>query len=596
MATSNTNFSLSSLDPDTLKQSLIEFLQSNPLFKDFNYKGPNISLLLDILSRNSFLNSFLVNMAFAESQLDSAQLRDSVVSHSKPLGYIPSSMTSSVGYVDLTIQTTSGNVFIIPTGTNFSGTNSNNTFNFITDKDYIQISGNGTFNFSNVALYEGKIGSDTFVVDGTVNNQIFTLSNPNIDISSLSILVSENKGSTNNYFEISKNIYGVNGNTKVFYLQGAEGNTYQFYFGDGVLGYKPQNGAVVVAKYRLTQGDQGNDSGTFILVDVLNVYNNTYVTNTAITTLANSSGGSQAEDIGSIKFNAPKAFQTQDRAITANDYKNLILKNYPQVGDVHVYGGNVTSESVDFGSVYISSVSKSGNPLTNSIKEDIKSYLQTVGIITLDNSIKFVDANNIWINVNTNIHVDFSQTNNSPSYYKSLATNNIINFFSSNLQKYNKPFVYSNFTSMIDSIDSNNIIIGNETSFTIQKNVDITLGTNNNVYFTFNNAIKNLNSSQFIVNSYLSFITDSYANVNIAKGTVSLISFDANNVVYSNTVGTIDYSTGTISIPNLMVNAYTTTNSGLSFVASPNTKLIEVKNNDIIKLNINSLVVNTTNG
>jgi hypothetical protein len=590
---SNSNFSLSSIDPDSLKQSFINFLQSNTTFSDFNFKGPNINVLLDIFARNSFLNSFYINMGYAESQLDSAQLRDSVISQAKTLGYVPSSMISSVAYINITLSSTSGNTFVIPKGTNFSGFNSNNTFNFLTDKDYIQISSNNTFYFNNVAVYEGKLTTESFTVDSTINNQLFKLSNPTIDISSLNLLVSEDKGSTNTYFYKTKNIYGLDGSSKIFYIQATEGNTYQFYFGDGVLGYKPKSGTLVSANYRVTFGDLGNECGTMSLADNLSLYNNTFISDVTVKTIANSFGGSQNEDINSVKFNAPKLYQTQDKAITAPDYRNIILKNYPQVADVHVYGGNVTTNAVSFGSVFISCVSKKGNPLTQSIKDDINSYLQTVGILSLGQSNRFVDANTIWINITSNVHINFNQTNNSPDYYKSLTTNTILGFFTSNLQRFNKSFITSNFISVIDNIDANNIVLGNETFFNIQKNIDTVLG-NNNIYFSFNNKIANITSSQFIVNSYTSIVTDNYPNILINKGTVSLLTFDGNNLIYNSTIGTVNYDSGTISIPLLKIDGYIA--NGLNFISYPNTKIISVENNDIIKLNQSTLVVNTTNG
>jgi len=196
----NTNFSLSSIDPDTLKQSFITFLQGQNQFKDYNYSGPNITQLLELMSRNSYLNSFYINMGFAESQLDSAQLRDSVVSKAKNFNYIPSSVTSSFGIIDMSITTTSGNTFELPLGASFKGTNANGTYQFITDQSYVAYSTNGTFNFSNVYIYDGSYTNEVFVVNRSQNNQIFTLSNPSIDTSSLTILVSEEQGSQNNYF------------------------------------------------------------------------------------------------------------------------------------------------------------------------------------------------------------------------------------------------------------------------------------------------------------------------------------------------------------------------------------------------------------
>jgi len=597
---SNTNFSLSSIDPDSLKQSFITFLQSQNTFKDYNYSGPNINVLLDVLSRNSYLNSFYTNMAFAESQLDSAQLRDSVVSKAKELNYIPSSVTSSLGIINVSIVTTSGNSFELPLGTSFKGTNANGTYQFVTDKSYLSFSSNGTFNFSNVYIYDGSYINEAFVVDNSVNNQIFTLSNPSIDTSSLTILVSENQGSTNNYFEQAEGVYDLDGNSQVYYLQGTSNGQYEFLFGDGVLGYEPQNGAIVVANYRVANGISADGCNTYSLVYNLGTYNNTNISNITITTVSNSTNGSDAEDIESIRFNAPRAYQSQDRAVTSNDFRNLILRRFPQVGDVNVYGGNTTSTAVNYGKVFIAAVSQYGYPLTQTIKNEITLYISNVTMLPIKDSVKIVDPNTTFINITTNVHIDFTQTSYSPTFYNSLTANAIINFANSNLQKFNKPFFSSKLSDAIDAIDANNIILGNDTYYTVTKNIPISLNVNNNISFSFNNPIINVTSSPFIVNNSTSIITNVYNGVNIANGTLALIGFNSSNNAVSNVstvsvIGTIDVTTGAVIIPNLRVDAYLSNTSLFYFTASPSAKVYYVYNNDILDVNGLTLNINIAN-
>jgi hypothetical protein len=581
-----------------LKAAFIAFLAQQPLFKDFDFKGSNLNVILDLLSRNTFLNSYYLNMVFTESMLDSAQLRDSVVSKAKVLNYVPSSATSPVGYVNVTVSTFASNVFIIPAGTYFKGTNANGTFTYTTDRDYIQVSANNTFNFPNVAIYEGTFSNDVFIFSASTPNQLFSLSNPQIDTSSLKVLVSEEKGSQNTYFIQSEGIFDLNGNSRVYFLQGAEANCYQIQFGDNVLGYSPQDGSVITATYRLTFGDKGNGCGQFYLSDNLGAFNNTGIANITISTVANSAGGAQAEGIESIRFNAPRMYQTQDRAITANDYRNLILRRFPQVGDVNVYGGNVSASSVDFGTVYVAAVSKSGNPLPNVTKSAIISYIAPLAMVPVKDFIKIVDANTIWLNVNTNIHVDFTQTNNSVDYYKTITTNQIIGYANANLQEFGKPFVYSSLSQMINQADSNNVIIGNETQFTMKRLVNVALNTNNVVYFSYNNPISSVQSTDFIYNGSLAFITDSYANVSIPKGTLAMVTFATSNSVLSSTpVGTVNYSTGTVSIPSLVVSQYTDSCTSFSFIATTNSQVLYVKNNDIFNIDpASGIQVNVTSG
>ena len=594
----NTNIALSSLDPDTLKQSFITFLESQNQFKDYNYSGPNISVLMDLLARNTYLNSFYINMGYAESQLDSAQLRDSVVSKAKELNYVPSSVTSSFAVVNVSISTTSGNTFELPLGTSFKGTNANSTYQFVTDQSYVSFSSNGTFNFPNVYIYDGAYTNDVFIVDNSLQNQIFTLSNPAIDTSSLTILVSENKGSQNNYFEQAQGIYDLDGNTQVYYLQATANGQYEFLFGDGVLGYQPQNGAVVLASYRNANGVYADGCNTFSLVYNIGTYNNTNITNTTISTVSNSVGGSLGEDIESIRFNAPRAYQTQDRAVTANDFRNLILRRFSQVGDVNVYGGDITPTSVNFGKVFIAAVSSIGYPLTNSLKNEILLYVSNVTMIPIKDSIQIVNPNITFINITTNVHVDFTQTTLSPSDYNALTTNAIYSFATSNIQKFNKPFFLSKLENAIDNIDANNIVLGNETTFTVTKQIPVVLNTNNNINITFNNPVVNVTSTQFIANNQTCVITDSYTGINISNGQLALIGFNSSNsvnVLTTSIIGTLDHTTGTIVIPNLNINTYLNNQATLSFTATPANKVMYVYNNDVLDINLNTLNINVAN-
>lgn len=581
MPVSNANFSLSSIDPDTLKQSLIEFLQSQPQYKDYNYGGSNMNALLDLLSRNSFLNSFLVNMGFAEAHLDSAQLRDSVVSRAKELSYIPSSITSSSATINLQVTTSSGNTLELPLGTQFSSLNSNGSYQFTTNQNYLQASSNGTFQFSNLNIYEGTYTKDLFTVDNSIENQIFTLSNPSIDISSLSILVSENQGSENNYFVEASDLYGLSGNSQVYYLQGTSNNQYQFYFGDGVLGYEPLNGASVVASYRVSYGPLADGCSTFTLNYNLGQFNGTVITNSVINTLSNSFNGGFAESTDSIKFNAPKAWQAQDRAVTAPDYKTLVMKKFPEVGDIHVYSGNVTPNGVFFGTVFMALVSPSGNPLTQINKAAIVSFLSNCNIFPIQ--VTPVDANVLYIEINSIVHVNTSITSQPLNYYESLVANTIANFSNTNLEQFNHPFRLSNLSDAIDNTDP--AIISNETRFNVKRLFDININVPTTVLLSFDNYITSVKSSSFIVNGLTSFITSSYPNTNIANGTLAIIQVNSNNnVVSTNTVGNIIYNTGTISIPSLNINQFLNSTTGLSFTASMANDDIYVINNDIFEI------------
>jgi hypothetical protein len=585
LASSNVNFDLTGIDPDSVKASLIQFLQSQSQFQDYNYNGPNMSVLIDLLGRNTFMNAFLCNMTFNEMFIDSAQLRDSAVSRAKELNYLPSSMESSFTSVNVAFQTSNINLFQIPKATAFTGVNSNGTYTFTTDQDYIQSSTNGYFFFSNVAIYEGTYVSEIFTIDNSIENQLFTLSNPSVDISSISVLVSEDAGSTNNVFVQTTDLYGLSGNSQVYFVQPASGNSYSVQFGDGVLGYKPQNGAIIILTYRVTFGPKGNEVGAFVLNDNLGLFNNGSVSNTIITPSGNSQGGALQETIGSIKFRAPRYYQTQQNAVVANDYKTLVLKRFPQIADINVYGGGITANAVQFGTVFIAAVSQNGNPLTQATKDAVVAYINTLTVIPFN--IQMVDANTLFLDVTTTVHIDFNSTNVSIQTANVLIQNTINQFSSSNLEIFSTNFRYSRLGDAIDNTAP--YVISNETTVNMKKFASIIFNTNTSINFSFNNPVVNVTSSPFIINGTSYYVSDVVNNVG-NTGNLYLIS-NTN----SSTIGKVNYANGTVFVSSLNISAFSNNSSVLAFVAAPLNKDIYANLNDIIQVDDNSLIVNVAN-
>ncbi len=586
-ANSNISIPLTALDPDALKALMVNWFQTQSVFRDYSFSGSNLNVLMDILSRNTYLLSFFMNMAFSEGFNDSAQLRDSLVSKAKELNYIPYSMKSSTTSLQINLNANT-TIIEIPKGTIFTGLNSNSNYSFVTDQNYLATSSNNYFQFANVNIYEGYYQTDLFSVDNTVNNQLFTLSNPAIDTSSLLIMVSENNGSTNTIFTQAVNLYGLNSNSTVYFLQAASSNTYQFQFGDGILGYIPQNGAVVSANYRSTNGDTANYVNTFVMSSSLSTFNNTNVSNVYILASNSSSGGSQNESLDSIRFNNPRHYQTQDNAITSNNYKTLILENFPNVGDVNVYTGGVSNTAVQYGVIFISLVTVNGNPATQTIKSDIQSFINDVDIINYQ--VSFVDPDFLYLGVSSNVHVNFSQTNIAPAQYKSLVSTNCLQFSANNLGKFGLTFRYSVFGDFIDNLDPS--IISNETNVFLKKTPNIILNTNNSINVNFNNPIVNVSSNPFIVSGNTFYFTDNNSN----SGILYLIQSVANNsVLISNNIGTVNYSTGVINIPSLNISNYISNSSGLSITAYPQNKDIYSFGNSIIEIDPLSLNINIAN-
>lgn len=593
MAMSNSNFSLVSIDPDTNKSNFINYLKGQPLYTDYNFAGSNWNVLLDVLSRNTFLSSFYLNMAFTESFLSSAQLRDNVVSRAKELNYIPTSVASSFTSVNIIISTQNLTSFEIPAQTGFSGRNSNGTYIFRTDDTLYQSSVTGKYTFSNVVIYEGNYLTDSFTMDYAVNNQIFTISNPLIDISSLVITTSEDNGSVNTSYNLAEDIFGVNGNSTVFYLQGTTNNQYQFYFGDGILGYKPQNGAIITANYRVSFGAAADAISNFTLISDLAGLNGGTINTITITSLSPSDGGANAEGIESIRFNAPLAYQTQDRVVVPNDYKISILTQFPAVGDVYTYPGGISNVDVEFGTVYIACVDQLGNPLTQVLKNNILSFLNSRAVINLQR--KMIDANTIYINILSNVHINFSGTTTTALTFQQEVINTISTFSNTYLGRFNTPFRYSQLTTTIDNIDP--AVISNETEIKLlmyYSNVEF--NTSTNILLNFGNPIVSVNSYPFISsNNNTSYISDTIPQIYNTAHNLYLICLGSNgSIVTNNIIGSINYANGILNISNLIVSSFPNDSlAGLGFIAVPQDQDIYANQNSIIQVNtVDGITVN----
>ena len=309
----NSSLTLSSIDFDTLKTNFKEFLKTQSVFKDFDYEGSNINTLLDVMSYNSYLNSFYLNMAASEMFLDSAQQYDSIVSHAKELNYIPRSATSSSANVTLTMETSGiTGAMSVPKGTRFSGTNSNGVFVYTTNEAQSITSGNTTYTLSDLTIKEGDYLSDTYVVDGDIERQQFLINTVDVDTSSITVHLIENNGASNTEYTKKETLFGLGSDSKVFFVQASQNNLYEIVFGDGTFGKKPTNGSTVLINYRVSTGADADGINIFTLLDDLGPTNSGVVSSYQLTVNQNSGGGSAQEDAESIRFAAPRYFATNE--------------------------------------------------------------------------------------------------------------------------------------------------------------------------------------------------------------------------------------------------------------------------------------------
>jgi len=611
MAT-NSPLTLSSIDFDTLKENFKEFLKTQSVFKDYDFDGSNINVLLDVMSYNSFLNAFYLNMVASEMFLDSAQKYDSVISHAKELNYLPRSAKSSIAEINLSLQTTiNSGKLNIPKGTRFSGFNANGSFTFTTDQSKVLSSGSNTFTTANLLIYEGDYYKDSFVVDYSIENQQFILTNKNIDVNSLTLNVVENNGSSNTEFKRVETLFGLNGQSNVYFLQGAQSDSYEIVFGDSLFGRKPQDGAVLNANYRVSSGIDADGITVFSLQDDFGPINSGQITSSTITLVSSSSGGSEKENMDSVRFSAPRYFATQQRAISSDDYKSLVLVNFGgEISDVTVYGGQEIEPKL-YGRVIVAVKPTTGTIAPNYIKNKIYNYLQDY--IALPNRIVITDPEYTYCKIFTEVQYDPKSTTKTPSEIQTAVLSSILNYSSNNLEKFANDLRYSRLTASIDSADSS--ITSNDTELRIIKrivpnfNQDTTynISVGNVLYydasiFSDNAQHKQLHDSEIDARyAHATLISSNFTyNANDgqvyelaffeddAKGNILLYAPIGNAILPIETVGTIDYLTGNLNLNEINVANYS---NYISLYIRSRFKDIYAAQNKIISIDPNDVTI-----
>lgn len=550
----NTAVNLTTLDFDTLKANLTEYLRTQNRFQDIDFEGSNINVLLDILSYNTYMNAFYMNMVAGEMFLDSAQKRESVVSHAKSLNYIPRSFHSSKAYVDLTISpTTDVNTVVVPKGTSFTGKVGANTFTFSVAETRILTSTNNTFTAANVAIYEGQYVTDAFLMD-YATPQRFVLTSEAVDTDSISVNVVEN-GSTLPYV-VGTSLMTPTSATQVCFLQAAENQKYEVLFGDGTTGRRPRNGATIYVNYRVSSGELGNGASVFSSDASIDGH-----ANVVVATVASASGGSINEDIESIRFNAPRFFQTQDRAVTNADYKALLFARFPEITSVNVYGGeNATPPR--YGKVMVSVDVADADGVPEYKKNEYLQYVRERCSLSIDPM--FVDPIFMYVDVTTNVRYNALSTTLTQQDIETLASAAIINYSDTILNDFSVTLRTSKISNEIDNADSS--ILSNDTSVRPYIMIVPTTGVSYRNEINFSNplharALTSVPShldEQAVVSSYFTYESIEKAQlVDNGSGSLSVVYATSTGIVtIKDNIGTVDYGTGSVNISDLKVSAF----------------------------------------
>ena len=409
MATANNNLNLASLDFSDIKSNFTAYLKGQDVFKDYNFSGSGLSILLDVLAYNTQYNAFYLNMVANEMFLDSAVQRESVVSHAKLLNYVPQSSIAPTATIQLKVNGVTQSSLTLPAYTQFISQAINGVnYNFVTTDLMANNTVNGTVTFDNVLIKQGQPLNYNFTVDTTANPKtIFEIPDANIDTSSIIVLVQESSANSSyQVFNPTSDYLTLTGTDPVYFLQEGISGNYQIYFGDDVLGKSLVNGNIVKVSYISTQGVLSHGANSFSLMSSIGGYSNTQ-----IIPLVPTSNGKGKESIDSIKFQAPKSFSAQGRAVTKNDYITAVQQNSLGItfDAVNVWGGEENTPPV-YGQVFICLKPSGSYDLTTSQKQRlVTEVIQPLSVMTVTPNI--VDPDYTYIQLNVNAYYDPTKTN-----------------------------------------------------------------------------------------------------------------------------------------------------------------------------------------
>ena len=465
MASSNTNIQVSDLDFNSIKSNFITYLQSQDKFKDYNFQGSSLSVLLDVMAYNTQYNAFYLNMVANEMFLDSALQRSSVVSQAKVLDYTPKSAIAPLAYINFNAQGVTNPSFTLPQFTNFSSEAVNGVnYNFITtDSTTVNVTG-GVASFNNIQLKQGIGATYTYTVNTTTNpNLLFQIPDANIDTTTLRVTVQQS--SSNTSFQIYKpatNYLALVPTSLVYFLQESLNGNYEIYFGDGILGSRLTDGNIVAISYISTSGTSAAGANNFVLMDNIGSFS----TSNVVPLQAASQGGSK-ESIDSIKYQAPKAYAAQNRAVTKEDYITLIQQNSLDIhfDAINVWGGEQNTPPV-YGQVFIALKPTGGYSLTDTQKQRlIQNVIKPISVMTVEPTI--VDPDYTYVQITTNVLYDFKKTSYTANNISNIVKSTVSNFSINKLNTFNSTFSSSDLINSIQN--SENSIIACELNVLLQK-------------------------------------------------------------------------------------------------------------------------------
>ena len=591
----NAKISVTDVDFDSLKSSLKDYLQSQDTFKDYNFEGAGLNILLDILAYNSHYQAFYANMVANEMFLDTAIKRSSIVSLAKHLGYTPNSIRASKATIKAV--TTGNSTFTIPKGTVIQRTVGNNSYNFVTLDDHAS-SVTAGITGAQFDVYEGTLRTKSYTVDHSIKNQKFILPE-NTDTTTLKIRVQTSPTDTTGYstlWTLANDMNVVSDTDKVYHLQETDDGTFEIYFGDNIVGQKPTDGNLIIAQFVVTNGESANGVGRNESLNSpsfsLSGYN--------ITTVSAAAGGAEPESTKSIKFHAPKNYQAQDRSVTDKDFATLLLKDYPSLESVFVWGGQ-ENDPPAYGKVFIAAKPKVGLVVDDAVKENIKTTItQNRSIVSIIPEI--VDPDTIYIKMNLNVVFDKNKTALDRGGIGELVKETVKSYIDTDLEKFDRDLYFSKLTTLISNIGDS--IVGTESVTKIQKRFSPSLNVTANYEILFGNELvhphdghmSTIKSTAFSYKDDTNTVYDNCYIEDDGSGNMQIVRYDKNNdrhILYAK-AGTVNYAEGKVNLDEFRPLELES-GDAIRIDAPPKSSNIYATRNQILTLDttdLDSLIVN----
>jgi len=589
-----TKLEISELDFDGIKANLKTFLSQQDEFTDYNFEGSGMSVLLDTLAYNTHYLAYNANMLANEMYLDSADLRSSVVSLAKQVGYTPTSCTSSTAVLDVLVNNASGASLTMSRGTKFTTTVDGQSYSFVNNADVSITPTDGVYQFNDLKVYEGSYLNYKYTVSTSDIDQRFIIPNDSVDTTTLTVKVQESSSdSTTNTYTLATGISALDSTSKVYFLQEVEGGRFEVYFGDGVLGKAVADGNIVILDYINCNRDAPNGASSFTLSGTIGGFSSA-----TITTDSNASGGTGLESISSIKYNAPRDYSSQDRAVTAEDYKVLVKSLYANAQAVQVYGGE-DAETPDYGKVYISIKAKSGSNLTVATKESIVTSLKKYAVASVTPVI--IDPETTYITVVVNFKYDSDKTTKDVTTLQTNVLSKVATYNTNTLEDFTGMFRYSKLVEAINDADTS--ILSNITTVKMYKYFTPTLNSGLKYTLNFNNALYNPHSEHnksaggIISSTGFKINDDSSANEHFldddGAGNLRAYYLSGTTRVYTDSsFGTVNYTTGEV----ILTSAHLTSISNVDGATSTRVRVFAIpSSNDIVPVRNQVLSIDTSN-